>query len=66
MGDSEVTAYDPHKTLSWGEFKRAVEAGGVEDWMEIFFIDVHMPTRMRVEVVPARPDNDGVIVSTSF
>jgi len=57
---------DPNKTLTWGDFKRLVEAGGVTDEMVIFFIDVHMPTLHRLDVCPATPDNDGLIVSTNY
>lgn len=51
---------DEHKTMTWGEFKRAVDAK-VGDGVEVFFIDVHLPSPARVE---ARVTLDGLVVDT--
>jgi hypothetical protein len=40
--------------MTWGEFKKAVEEGGVTDEMEIWFIDVSFPYE-----ICAQPQEEG-------
>ena len=51
--------------MTWGEFKEAVEEGGVTDEMKIWFIDIHLPDT--VDVSPTtehRPQDLGVTVTS--
>jgi hypothetical protein len=36
--------------VTWGEFKALVEAQGVKDSDDIFYIDVHAPTADTIDV----------------
>ena len=50
--------------MTWKQFKTEVEAKGVTDDMEIFFIDTHLPDRDSLDVTIAK-DGEGLTV-TSF
>jgi hypothetical protein len=48
--------------MTWGEFKRAMDAEGVGDEEDIFYIDIHMPSGIDV----GRVDRLGIVVSSGF
>jgi len=52
--------------MNWGEFKKLVEAKGVTDDMEIWYIDVHNPGVKYMGVYPQNkndPKDLGLVVA---
>lgn len=49
--------------MTWGEFKKHVEAQGVTDQMEIWYIDFSFPSKTNLPQVHLPDQHDGVTIA---